>query len=376
MAMSMALAVAASARAQSDPPHRSVRIGGYLQTQYDREGTDDGPAVDEVFFRRMVLTVRGQATPQWLATFQVDAASAVRGDRLTVKDAHLQYTGFGEHGITLTLGNQKMPFSRSLLTSSSRRSLVERPFTGDKAYGAPGRAIGMKVDGWSRGRTRYWSAAVASALHAPEADEIRVDGLPEASESWNQGVLAAGRVEWHPRGETPREQGAFDSGPARVVVGAGAFMWRNDGDRNPHTEAGRATFDLLADSDRVAGLELSAGLRVRLLSLDTEYSVTGARTVEGGFDGGLYVDGASRVHKGSVEAGVMLRGRIIEAAGAYDVLDTEVFGAAWRRAAAGLNWYLDGHNLRFQFMHRLSFNDRGSRGARAHATHVQAQIAF
>jgi hypothetical protein len=48
---------------------------------------------------------------------------------------------------------------------------------------------------------------------------------------------------------------------------------------------------------------------------------------------------------------------------------------AWR-AAAGLNWYVYRHRLKFQFMHREAFNDLGVRDARARATYLQAQVGF
>jgi hypothetical protein len=69
-----------------------------------------------------------------------------------------------------------------VLQSSSRRGFVERPFTGDGSLGAPGRALSARADVWTASERVYIGAAIASSLHAPPADEILIDGLPEAGD--------------------------------------------------------------------------------------------------------------------------------------------------------------------------------------------------
>ena len=90
----------------------------------------------------------------------------------------------------------------------------------------------------------------------------------------------------------------------------------------------------------------------------------------------MYREGRARLHKASVEGGYMLlRGRL-EALASYDLLDSLSYGERWRRIAAGMNWYMKGHDLKVSLMHRESFDERGVRGARSHATFVQTQLVF
>lgn len=120
-----------------------------------------------------------------------------------IKNAYVQFTGWESSGIVLTIGNQKMPLSRPLLLSSSRRGLIERPFTGDRAYGSPGRAPSVKAEGWHRGKRLYWAMVVGDSRQVPDPDEVRVEGPAESGKTGNQGPIAGGRVELHPLGERP-----------------------------------------------------------------------------------------------------------------------------------------------------------------------------
>lgn len=363
------VSIAAQSRAAPTP---SIALGGYFQTQYERIDPRGDRASDRVFFRRMVLEAEAKPFEHWAVSLQLDVAPVASGGRLIVKDAYIRYAGFENNGVTITLGNQKTPFSRSLLQSAARRGIVERPITGDRFFGGPGRAISARADVWTRSETLYIGTAIASAFHAPPSDELQVDGLSEADEDWNQGVLASGRVEWHPLGRMPAEHGLWETDRrTRVMIGAAAYAWRNDGDRNLQPPDAS-----VADADAANGLEVGAGVRTARLTLDGEFQrVTASATVPG-FRGGLYANGRASLRKAAVESGWMLRDRQIELLAAADILAADTYAAPWRRAAIGLNWYLHGHRLKFQFMHRVSWSEEGTPGTRAHATHLQAQIAF
>jgi hypothetical protein len=363
--------VITTASAQSAPPPDAPKlsVSGYLQPQFEVV-TAEGETRDRALLRRLLLIVDASLPNAWTASVQLDVGPvASGGDRLIVKDAYLRYTGLEDRGLLLTIGNQKMPFSRSLLASASRRSLVERPLAADRAFGSPARALAVKVDGWHRKRTLYWSAALASSRQSPDPDEIRLHGTAEAEDGWNQGPLLGGRLEFHPNGEVPRAQGDFDRNAFRVTVGAGAYSWWNDGDEDRH---GAGT----VDADRIAAIEISGGLRGHGLSVDAEFAHLTAESVAGRATLGLYQNGSANINKGSIEAGYMVVPRHVEALVGLDALDAQTFDVPWRRAILGLNWYLSGHALKFSVMHRESFDERGVNDARSHTTYVQAQIAF
>ena len=361
-----------SAQTPSDP---TFTFAGYLQTQYNRFSLGDASR-DRVIFRRAIVGVEAELSDRWMGELQADIAPASLGERIEVRDAYLRYNGLSPRGLTFTLGNQKTPFSRSVLTSAARRGFVERPVTGERAYGSPGRAISFRVDGRDTGHLLLWSAALASVHHAPSSDQIRLDGLATSRIDWNDGVMLSGRAEWHPRGFVPLEQGAFDVRKAVMTIAVGAYHWVNDGDNNLFTVDGHSTSVLAADLDRATGLELSGGLRAPRLSLDAELHRITGRTVDPEFTGGLYRGGRTRLIKASIEAGYMLVAPHLELLGAFETLDVEAYESVTWRPAAGVNWYVYRHRLKFQFMQRETLNDFGVRGQRGHATYLQAQIAF
>jgi phosphate-selective porin OprO and OprP len=352
----------------------TVKVGGYTQAQYELIARD-GDTTDRVFFRRVMVALDAAPAPHWAARVQADLAPLTSGGNVILKDAYLRYTGLEGRGLTLTIGNQKPPFSRSLYVSSARRGLVERPYTGDRGFGSPGRIIAIKLDGRNAGDRVQWSGALGSALHAPDVDSLRLDSIAEAGADWNQGVVGIGRIEFHPFGATARDWGAF-GGPSRIVIGAAAYAWRNDGDHNAYTTAGRATDPSRADLQLARGAELSVGWRGRRVSVDSEYHYVSASTIDETFTGGIYERGDAVLHEWSVEAGLMIVPGTIEMLGSIDALDIAARDPRATRQALGVNWYIVGHALKVSLMERWTSDDRGVRGARLHATYAQAQVAF
>lgn len=362
------------ATAQTQAPPR-LEFGGYVQTQYENK-TEDGVTEDRVLFRRIMLDVTGRLIEGWLGRVQADLAPATEGDGITVKDAWLRYTGLDDRGLTITIGNQKLPFSRSVLTSSSRRGLAERPLASERGFGSPGRSLSVKADGRLAEAVR-WSVAVASVHHRPDADQLRLDGRAEAEDDWNQGPFVNGRIEWHPRGTVPLEQGAFDVRDFRYTVAAATYYWRNDGDRNIYTDDDEHALDAEAvDLQDAVGFELSGAIRAPRTSIDIEFQRVSGSTVDNAFTGGIYKDGSTRLYKSGFEAGYMVIPPRLEVLGGFATLAIRDRDAIAYQPAVGLAWYLAQHRLKFQFMHREEFNAVGISGARARATFAQAQFAF
>ena len=360
--------------AQTQAPPR-LEFGGYVQIQYENK-TEDGVTEDRVLFRRIMLDVTGRLIEGWLGRVQADLAPATEGDGITVKDAWLRYTGLENRGLTITIGNQKLPYSRSVLTSSSRRGLVERPLVGERAFGSPGRSIAIKTDG-RLAQTVRWSAALASVHHRPDADQIRLDGRAEAEDDWNQGPFVNGRIEWHPRGTVPLEQSAFDVRDFRYTVAAATYYWRNDGDRNIYTDDdGHALDSDAVDLQDAVGFELSGAIRAPRTSIDIEFQRVSGTTVDSAFTGGIYRDGSTRLYKSGLEAGYMVIPARVEVLGGFATLAIRDRDALAYQPAVGLAWYLAQHRLKFQFMHREEFNAMGISGDRARATYAQAQFVF
>jgi len=331
---------------------------------------------DRVFFRRLLLAVQIVATKDWTGQIQIDVAPSVLGDRVVVRDAYLRYLGWTPQGLTLTIGNQKMPFSRAALVSSARRGLIERSAPGERPFGAPGRALAAHVEGRHRDQHVQWAAALASVFHSPDVLEIRLDGLSESRDTWNEGVLGAGRVEWHPLGNTPRDQSDFGRSPLRVAVGAGAYVWHNDGDRNPFTTDGASTSTAFADAEHANGVEVSGALRGHWFSLDASWQRIAAHTIDDQVTDGIYQNGEARFQVTGFEGGYMVLPGKLELLAAFDTLDIAARPSLAYRPAFGANWYINQHRLKFQFMHRETFNLLGASGVRGHTTTLQTQLVF
>ena len=366
-----------SASAQSVPGQ--FKVYGYLQFQYERiaiESGDVSVATDRVFFRRLVAAVEAPIATNWVAVLQADVAPIASGDRLEIRDAYVRYTGFADRGLTITVGNQKTPFSRALLLSSSKRSLIERPSTGDRLFASPGRTLGIRLDGLSRSHTLQWSGAVESALQAPNANILRIDGLAVAEDDWNDGYLFSGRMEWHPFGEMIRDQADFEKGKLRAAVGGGAYLWRNDGDRNLHGADQQSAPSTDVDLDDAAAIEVSGGLRGHGWSADAEYHHVSGSTIDPEFTGGVYQDGEVTLNQTSLEVGYMLKREHFEVLSGIDSLAIAARPATTWRPSIGAVYYFNRHNVKVSVTQRESFNSGGLDGAREHATYVQMEVIF
>ena len=355
--------------AQAPAPPR-VSFSGYVQPQYEMR-TADGESIDRTLFRRMFFTLDARPFENWTGQFQVDAGRLVSfGDRPVVKNAYIQYTGWHDQGLTLTIGNQKPSFSRSLITSSSRRALIERSFTGDRLYGNPGRAPLIKLEGTHQDRHVYWAVAGGTSRQVPDAEFVRVDGPAETgSAGIHEGPIASGRLEIFPLGDMSREQADFGHTPLRVGLAVGTYGWWNDNDAPP---PGNGSITL----SHVHGYEISAAVRGGGAWVDAAYNRIDAEAIDPGAASGLYSGGRALLNQASVEGGYLLWQPHLEAVGMFDAMTADAFVDTWQRVTGGMNWYMRRHDLKVSVMHRESFNERGVADARSHTTYLQMQFAF
>lgn len=377
LAALLTLTIAPAARAGTDvyrDGDRYVEIGGRMQLQYHVFDPERGSSEDELFFRRLRLYVETSVIEDWVGKLQFDVGGSSGDNELSVKDAWLSYNGFD--AVRITVGNQKPPFSREFLISSRRQGLVERTFVGDHNYGAPDRMAGIRLDGDAADGLFSWAASFGAASIDPDARRLDFDTPVNRNDDFNEGWLTVGRVEVHPIGEVGGSQGDLKRGPLGLTLAAAAFTWSNDGDNDTYTAGGAATNPGKADVDQASGFELSGGLRGGGLSLDAQIQRIEADTVDPTFDGGLYVDGSTEIEQLAVEAGWMLLTERLEIVGGWESQDADGYADAWTRTSLGLNWYLDGHDLKGQLTWRMGENLDGVPGADADEIFLQLQYVF
>lgn len=353
---------------------RFVEIGGRIQLQYHAFEPDAGDSEDELFFRRLRPYIQGSVTEDWFAKIQFDVGGASGSNEVAVKDAYFRYTGF--EAVEVTVGNQKPPFSREFLTSSKEQQLVERTFVGDHNYGSPDRMLGVRVDGEGLGEKLVWSGSFGGASIDPDAKKLDFDTPVNRDEDFNEGWLTAGRIELHPFGYAKNSQGDLGHGPLRLALAAAAFTWSNDGDNDTYTAGGVSTSASKADVDEATGFELSAGVRGFGFSVDAQYDLVEADTVDRGFDGGLWVDGSTELEQLALEGGYMLLPNRLELVGGWQSQDADGYADAWTRTSFGLNYFVDGYKLKGQLTYRMGENLDGVPGNDADELFLQLQYVF
>ena len=355
---------------------RKVEFGAQVQIQYANVEETDSDSTDRIFFRRLRPHLSGSVTEDWQGKIAFDLGKAVDGDEVTVKDAYMRYTGW--KNLQLTIGNSKTPFSREFLASSKRQQSLERGFVGDHNFGSPDRQLGVKLEGRDDGKKLAWAVALGGQHHDPDARKIDFDTPANRKSDWNEGVVVAARVDFHPRGHVGFGQGDFRTSGYKYNFSLAAYGWSNDGDNNPYTDpvTGAGVSSGKAELDRADGLELSAGVRGEGLSVDAEYQVISADTVDPAFTGGVYLDGSTDLDKAQIEGGYMLRGNRVEIVAAWESLDADNYETSWEATEIGINYFWDRHQVKVQLNYRMAENVFGVRGDDADTLLLQWQLLF
>ncbi|MFA5699868.1 MAG: porin [Desulfuromonas sp.] len=352
-----------------------LKIGGRIQLQYHQIDPDDGESSDDLFFRRLRPYIEGSVHKDWLGKFQWDMGKAENDNEIAVKDAYMMYKGFS--GIEISVGNRKSAFSREFLTSSKKQQLIERTFVGDHNYGTPDRSAGLHVTGVAFDKKLTWGATVASASIDPDAKKLDFDTPINRDDDFNEGWLAAGRVDFHPLGHLKMEQGDFKREP-KATIGLAAFIWGNDDDNNTYTDetTGLSTSTSKADVDSVTGFEISGALRGYGFSVDAQYNLFIAETIVDTFTGGIYENGETDLENWAVKVGYMIVPDKLELVAGYQVQDADNYVDEWTRTSVGVNYFFQKHDIKLQAAYRMGENIDGVDGSDKDEVFVQAQYVF
>lgn len=342
-----------------------VKLGGRIQLQYHYADPDGGSSEDEIFFRRFRPYIEGSVHKDWKGKFQWDMGKASGDNEIAVKDAYMQYTGM--ENMKFTIGNAKFPFSRENLTSSKKQQLVERTFVGDHNYGSPDRTAGIHLTGKS-GDLITWGASFASSSIDPDEDKLDFDTPVNSNSDFNEGWVYGGRVDFHPFGPLKFSQGDF-KGETRATIGLAAFQWENDNDNNTN-QAGKP------DVDSVTGFEISGAFRAAGFSVDAEYNMFDADTVNGAYTGGIFRNGSTDLENWALEGGYMVMPGKLELVAGYESQDADNYGKEWTRTSVGANWFVHKHDLKFQLSYRMGENVDGVDGADEDEVFLQGQFVF
>jgi len=357
---------------------KKIQVGGRVQVEWvsitpdcsagvsclqDDSGNTFDSTFDELFLRRLRPYISGTITEHWMAKIEFDFGAAEDADEVQVKDAYFARSGYENESSKLTIGNVKTVFSREFLNSSAELIVVERGFTGDHNQGVPDRALGVRWESRVRDGKIFYAANIGGEQHDPGVNRMDFDTPVNRAVDWNEGNVAAARVDFYPLGYFKISQADFGRKSSRVAFGLSTFAWRNDGDNNTYTDAsGNAINPAKVDLDNADGFEASFAYRGRGVTLDVELQTVGGETVDKAFTGGLYRDGKTDLDKFSIVAGYLFPKERFEVVVYRNGQDATNYEDTFTRTGLNLNWYLNQHNLKFQLTYSMVENFIGIRG--------------
>lgn len=350
-----------------------MKLGGRIQLQYHKVEPDEGESTDDMFFRRLRPYIEGSLHPNWKGKFQWDMGKANGDNEVSIKDAYMQYKS---GNMKVTIGNYLFPFSRETLTSSKYQQLVERTFVGDHNYGSPDRQAGVFVQSMTADKKLDWALGIADARIDPDDDKIDFDTAVNDQEDWNEGFIIGGRVSYHPFGRLKMKQGDF-SGEQKATISVAAFSWSNDEDNNTRTDGETDTSDgSKPDLDTVTGIEISGAYRGNGLSVDLQYNIFSAETIDSSVTSGVFEDGETELTNYSLEAGYMVMPAQLEIVVSYSSQDADNYESAWTRTEFGANWFVKKHDIKFQLTYRVNENVKGKEDSEEDEIFLQSQFVF
>jgi hypothetical protein len=323
-----------------------------------------------MFFRRFRPYIEGSVHKDWKGKFQWDMGKS----DLSVKDAFMEYSGFD--AMKVTVGNANFPFSRELLTSSKTQQLVERTFVGDHNYGTPGRNAGIHLSGHAiAGKKLTWGASLTSANIDPDTNKLDFDSPVNAEADFNEGWMVGGRVDYHPFGALRMAQGDFER-KVKATIGVGGYSWSNDDDNNTYTTDGVTNKLAKSDVDSVTGFEVSGAFRGAGFSVDAEYNIFNAKTVDSTVTSGIYQKGKTTLKNYAIEGGYMVIADRLELVVGYQSQDADNYATAWNRTSVGANWFLKKQDIKVQLTYRMGENLKGVRDKNEDEIFLQTQYVF
>ncbi len=354
-----------------------VKLGGRIHVQYYQMSPDGESSTDKIFLRRLRPYVEGSLHKDWKGKLQWDMGKGKDDNELAVKSAYLQYKGFSAG--KLYIGNFKLGYSREEMISSERQQTVERTFVGDHNYGIAEYLVGVRFDGFAAGKKISYILSAGGMNLDPDDKKLDFDTPVNTKKDWNEGWVAGGRVDYHPLGYLPFSQGDF-SGEQKLTVGLGAFAWSNDDDNNTYTQSGKhdavAAANNEVDVDSANGAEISVAYRVAGFSLDAQYNVINASTVDSDYSGGIFKSGETTLTQMALKGGYMVIPSKLELVAAVESMDADGYKDVWRRNSIGANWFFHKHDIKVQLTYRQGENKDGKKGADLDELFLQTQYVF
>ena len=363
-AMTVPSVMATGIKYQNDKG-QSVNLTGNMQWTYRYTDAQGKAAVNDILLRSLRLGTEGSLYENWTGKFQFDLGQGVP----VIKDAFVRYDCC--KNCKVTVGNMYMPFSREVLSGSYlQENAAGTTLVGSRDYGTPDRQAGVHVAGTVLDDKLALAASACRTVVDPDNSKICFDSIvsPRGTNSdWNLGYMFGGRIEYAPWGQVKFSQGDLEKSK-KASVAVGAYSWQND---NKNLSSARSN-----DVDSVVGVELSGAVRYHGLSVDAECNLIDSSLKDDGITSGLYKDSETRVVNYAVEAGYMVLPGQLEAVLAYESQDADNYAKTWNRITGGLNYFVKGHDIKYQLSYTAGQNKGGKANSDVDEIYLQAQYLF
>jgi hypothetical protein len=327
-------------------------FGQFLYSNTSLEGGRYNNGFDVALAR---LAISGNVfDPKLMYFMQLQGSTLGNNNNITMLDWWLKYSFAPEVGVQG--GRFVLPYSRQFYTHPGNLLFADLS-EADYAFNLP-RSIGAHVSG-KLGAFSYHAAALNSirALDAP------------GQQNFGGSIAALGRIEL----DILKPYGYYETSPkpaAEPQLSVGAAVAYNPID-------GGSGFQNLVNGDSTTNVTVDLGYRYGGFTFQTagyyrhdEYTKAGLGS---GNDWGYYGQAGYYVLPEKLE----LTGRVSGVE--FDKLNTSGVFRKTTAYTAGLNYYVYGHNLKFQTDYSFLDNDRFSGQARARDAHrfrFQTQILF
>jgi hypothetical protein len=180
--------------------------------------------------------------------------------------------------------------------------------------------------------------------------------------------MLALRAGWHPFGIVANSQGILKE-ERKWCIEVVAFTWSNDGDNI--TDANRTD-----DLDKVNALEISSALRYDRFAVDLQYNQFDAELNDLNVNMGLYKNSKTDLQQFSIEGAYAFSINRFEWVAGYESQDADGYADAWTKLSTGFNYYVHGHDLKYQATYSKGDNVKGTANSEVDELYVQLQLIF
>ncbi|MBN2419453.1 MAG: hypothetical protein JXL81_08735 [Deltaproteobacteria bacterium] len=335
----------------------SMRLNARFLGVFYHENPDSGPSESTFRTRRARILLSGNLYAPWL---KYNTQVTLEGSSLAARDIYMEANYFKQ--IVPRFGQFKVPFDREMLNGGFNLQLIERSIASQEF--SLDRDIGLQVSGKVTSNSSIEYAV--GIFNGSGINRSNVDN----------DYIYAGRLEWLPFGPFPYSESAVDSpSSVKFALGiAGAYMpGLEPGERA--TLAGRLgnTSIMPVESDvtqwtidlvyNYHNFSLAGGYYYRIIDPE-EITAYGKQHARGAY----------------LQSGFFLIPKHLEIVGRYSYIDpdnpVQINDNEKKEYAAGLNYYLDGHNAKtgINYSYFKTDSESGNEDEYVIRTHVTLQF--